>query len=306
MGDQPLHRALGLTDDEYAADRTDPRPGAQPPRAGDVRGHVVGALLVQVVAAAPAPAADRGAVGARRPGRGRRRRRRRRRHRRRHPHREPQPPVGGRAVPGRGHRRRRHPARRLLGGRPPDRGDGPAAVRPARRRPQPLDRRRASCPGISGYGNAVGVPTVGGEVVFDETYADNPLVNVLCLGVLPTERLVLARATGVGNLAGAARLVDRSRRHRRCERARIGRASARTTTAKRARACRSAIRSRRSGSSRRASRCSTPAWPSACRTSAARASPAPRARRRPRAAPAWTCTSPRCPCANRTWSRSRS
>src|SRR5436309_2472121 len=55
--------------------------------------------------------------------------------------------------------------------------------------------------GISGYGNAVGVPTVGGEVVFDETYADNPLVNVLCLGVLPTDRLVLARATGVGNLA---------------------------------------------------------------------------------------------------------
>ena len=55
--------------------------------------------------------------------------------------------------------------------------------------------------GISGYGNAVGVPTVGGEVVFDETYADNPLVNVLCLGILPADRLVLARATGVGNLA---------------------------------------------------------------------------------------------------------
>src|SRR5690349_23341370 len=55
--------------------------------------------------------------------------------------------------------------------------------------------------GISGYGNAVGVPTVGGEVVFDETYADNPLVNVLCLGLMPVERLVLARATGVGNLA---------------------------------------------------------------------------------------------------------
>ena len=36
--------------------------------------------------------------------------------------------------------------------------------------------------GISGYGNSVGVPTVGGEVVFDETYAGNPLVNVLCLG----------------------------------------------------------------------------------------------------------------------------
>ena len=39
--------------------------------------------------------------------------------------------------------------------------------------------------GISGYGNAVGVPTVGGEVVFDECYRDNPLVNVLCLGILP-------------------------------------------------------------------------------------------------------------------------
>src|SRR4051794_7269219 len=55
--------------------------------------------------------------------------------------------------------------------------------------------------GISGYGNAVGVPTVGGEVVFDQTYADNPLVNVLCLGLMPKDRLVLARATGVGNLA---------------------------------------------------------------------------------------------------------
>ena len=55
--------------------------------------------------------------------------------------------------------------------------------------------------GISGYGNSVGVPTVGGEVVFDDTYRDNPLVNVLCLGILPTERLVLARAEGAGNLA---------------------------------------------------------------------------------------------------------
>ena len=54
--------------------------------------------------------------------------------------------------------------------------------------------------GISGYGNAVGVPTVGGEVVCDDTYAENPLVNVLCLGLLPIERLVLATATGLGNL----------------------------------------------------------------------------------------------------------
>jgi phosphoribosylformylglycinamidine synthase subunit PurL len=55
--------------------------------------------------------------------------------------------------------------------------------------------------GISGYGNSVGVPTVGGEIVFDECYADNPLVNVLCLGVMPKERLILGRASGIGNLA---------------------------------------------------------------------------------------------------------
>jgi phosphoribosylformylglycinamidine synthase len=55
--------------------------------------------------------------------------------------------------------------------------------------------------GISGYGNSVGVPTVGGEIVFDDTFAENPLVNVLSLGLLPVERLVLGRASGVGNLA---------------------------------------------------------------------------------------------------------
>src|SRR2546428_2485493 len=55
--------------------------------------------------------------------------------------------------------------------------------------------------GISGYGNAVGVPTVGGETVFDETYAENPLVNVMCVGLLESDRLVLGQATGVGNLA---------------------------------------------------------------------------------------------------------
>jgi phosphoribosylformylglycinamidine synthase len=55
--------------------------------------------------------------------------------------------------------------------------------------------------GISGYGNSVGVPTVGGEIAFDDCYAENPLVNVLCCGVLPVDRLVLGRASGVGNLA---------------------------------------------------------------------------------------------------------
>ncbi len=55
--------------------------------------------------------------------------------------------------------------------------------------------------GISGYGNSVGVPTVGGELTFDPCYAQNPLVNVLCLGALPTDRLVLGIASGPGNLA---------------------------------------------------------------------------------------------------------
>jgi phosphoribosylformylglycinamidine synthase len=55
--------------------------------------------------------------------------------------------------------------------------------------------------GISGYGNSVGVPTIGGELTFDDCYSSNPLVNVLCVGALPKERLVLGAASGVGNLA---------------------------------------------------------------------------------------------------------
>ena len=47
--------------------------------------------------------------------------------------------------------------------------------------------------------NCVGVPNVGGETVFDEAYAANPLVNAMCVGILPTERVLRARATGVGN-----------------------------------------------------------------------------------------------------------
>ncbi|MGE5849799.1 MAG: phosphoribosylformylglycinamidine synthase subunit PurL [Candidatus Methylomirabilota bacterium] len=53
--------------------------------------------------------------------------------------------------------------------------------------------------GIAGYGNAVGVPTVGGEVHFAESYAGNPLVNVMCLGIARADRIFLARASGPGN-----------------------------------------------------------------------------------------------------------
>ena len=55
--------------------------------------------------------------------------------------------------------------------------------------------------GISSYGNSVGVPTIGGELTFDRCYQTNPLVNVLCVGALPVERLVLSAASGTGNLA---------------------------------------------------------------------------------------------------------
>ena len=54
--------------------------------------------------------------------------------------------------------------------------------------------------GIGGYGNCLGLPNVGGEVVFDPTYQGNPLVNALCLGVLPADRIQLSAARGVGNV----------------------------------------------------------------------------------------------------------
>ena len=233
------------------------------------------ALLLQVVAGPPAAPAHRGAVGARRPGRERRRGRRRRRHRRRRPHREPQPPVGHRALPGRGHRRRRHPARHLHHGGPPDRGHGPAALRPARRPPQPLDRRgrrqrhlrlrqlRRACPPSAARSSSTSATP------------SNPLVNVLCLGVLPRERprarhgrrasgnlaVLLGSTTGRDGIGGVSVLASAGFGDDDGGRRPSGRA------------CRSATRSRRSGSSRRASRCSTPGSSSASRTSAAPASP---------------------------------
>ncbi|WP_246126101.1 phosphoribosylformylglycinamidine synthase subunit PurL [Nesterenkonia populi] len=53
--------------------------------------------------------------------------------------------------------------------------------------------------GIGGYGNSLGLPNVGGEVVFDEVYQQNPLVNALAVGVMRHEDLRLANASGVGN-----------------------------------------------------------------------------------------------------------
>src|SRR5262245_3811656 len=53
--------------------------------------------------------------------------------------------------------------------------------------------------GIAGYGNCIGIPTVGGEVAFDESYNGNCLVNVFAVGVMPANRIFKASASGVGN-----------------------------------------------------------------------------------------------------------
>lgn len=69
----------------------------------------------------------------------------------------------------------------------------------------PLDRERnrylfsGVVAGIAGYGNCIGIPTVGGEVYFAPSYSSNPLVNVMCVGIADIESLVKAQATGTGN-----------------------------------------------------------------------------------------------------------
>jgi phosphoribosylformylglycinamidine synthase len=65
----------------------------------------------------------------------------------------------------------------------------------------PLVRRTMSgvVAGIAGYGNSIGIPTVGGEIAFDESYTGNPLVNVFCLGTAKADEIVRAAASGVGN-----------------------------------------------------------------------------------------------------------
>jgi phosphoribosylformylglycinamidine synthase II len=65
---------------------------------------------------------------------------------------------------------------------------------------RPRELFRGIVRGIGGYGNCVGVPNVTGETVFDAAYRHNPLVNALCIGLLRADELVRASATGPGNL----------------------------------------------------------------------------------------------------------
>src|SRR5687767_12048904 len=53
--------------------------------------------------------------------------------------------------------------------------------------------------GIAGYGNSIGIPTVGGEIVFEECYTGNPLVNVFCLGIAKADEIIKGVAKGTGN-----------------------------------------------------------------------------------------------------------
>ena len=75
-----------------------------------------------------------------------------------------------------------------------------------------LDRAVA---GIGHYGNSIGVATVGGEIYFERPYEHNCLVNAMCLGIAPSERLIRSAAAGVGNHVVLFGALTGPRRHRR-------------------------------------------------------------------------------------------
>jgi phosphoribosylformylglycinamidine synthase subunit PurL len=77
-------------------------------------------------------------------------------------------------------------------------GARPIALLDGLRFGEPDHRFRRAVAGIGHYGNSVGVATVGGEAVFDDAYRDNCLVNAMCVGLLPADRVTRARATAIG------------------------------------------------------------------------------------------------------------
>ncbi len=66
--------------------------------------------------------------------------------------------------------------------------------------PETKSLLRGVVSGIGSYGNSIGVPTVGGETIFEEPYVTNPLVNAFCIGVMPAGRIIRARATKPGQV----------------------------------------------------------------------------------------------------------
>ena len=306
----PLHRALGLTDDEFEA-------------VGKILGrppnHLELALYAVMWSEHCSYKSSRmhlkrlpteGPQGAGRPRGERRGDRRRRRHRHRHPHREPQPPLGDRAVSRSGHRRRGDPARHLHHGRPPAGHHGPAVLRVARRRPPAL--------ADGGRGQRdLGLRQLGRRAHRRRRADLRPLLRPEPVGQRPVHGCPADRPPGARHRVGpgqpgrAARQQHRARRHRRRERAGLGRlrrhddGGSRRPTTPSAPACRWATPSRRSASSRPASSSWTRSWWWGSRISAVPAWPAPPARRPAGAASAWTSTSPPCLGAKRAWSPGR-
>src|ERR1700749_4296216 len=85
-------------------------------------------------------------------------------------------------------------------------GARPIAVLDSLRFGEPADSERSrylldrAVGGIGHYGNSIGVPTVGGELYFESSYEQNCLINAMCLGLAPRERLIRSAATGPGNV----------------------------------------------------------------------------------------------------------
>ena len=73
------------------------------------------------------------------------------------------------------------------------------AFRQAGKRAREIFVRACRVSGIAGYGNCIGIPTVGGEVMFDESYEGNPLVNAMCVGLIDHDKIQRGVAKGVGN-----------------------------------------------------------------------------------------------------------
>ena len=94
-------------------------------------------------------------------------------------------------------------------------GARPVALLDGLRFGAPDDHFSRAVGGVGHYGNCVGVPNVGGEVVFDESYASNCLVNAMCVGLLPVERLTRAKATTARGARRPLRRDDGTGRDRR-------------------------------------------------------------------------------------------
>ena len=193
------------------ADRRGHRAPAERLRAGGLLAALVGALRLQALRAAAAPPADRRARACCR-GRARTRASSTSATASRvafkvesHNH-----PSADRALPGRRHRRRRHPARHLRDGRAADRDPRLAALRRARRARTPGACSTARCAASGTTATASASPNVGGEVVFEPGYEQNCLVNAMCVGVLPAERLQTARRRRAGQRRGAVRRAHRA------------------------------------------------------------------------------------------------